>query len=78
MQTSIVVLQRVASDPIRASIASNLAARFTDELVLIDDGHVSAAEPITDALNARRLERVYRTLILVEQHPTLNRIVVHS
>lgn len=56
----------------------NLAARFTNELVLLDAGEVIASGPTNTVLQAEQLETVYRTSILVEEHPTLNRLVVHS
>ncbi len=56
----------------------NLAARFTDELMLLSDGRVVASGSTDEVLDAQQLEEVYRTPILVEQHPILNRLVVHS
>lgn len=56
----------------------NLAARFTDELMLLSEGRVVASGPTDEVLDAQQLEEVYRTPILVEQHPVLNRLVVHS
>ena len=56
----------------------NLAARFTSQLVLLDEGKVIASGATKEVLNAAQLERVYRTPILVEEHRVLNRLVVHS
>ena len=56
----------------------NLAARFTNELMLLSEGRVFAKGPTHEVLDARQLEEVYRTPILVEEHPVLNRLVVHS
>lgn len=56
----------------------NLAARFTDELMLLSDGRVVASGSTDEVLDAQQLEEVYGTPILVEQHPILNRLVVHS
>ena len=56
----------------------NLAARFTDELMLLSEGRVIATGLTDEVLDAQQLEEVYRTPILVEQHPVLNRLVVHS
>ncbi len=56
----------------------NLAARFTDELVLLSDGRAIATGPTEKVLDSNQLERVYKTPILVEHHSGLNRLVVHS
>lgn len=56
----------------------NLAARFTNELLLLSEGRVIASGPTDQVLDAQQLEEVYRTPILVEEHPVLNRLVVYS
>ena len=56
----------------------NLAARFTDKLILLNQGRIVAAGQTNDVLEANRLTDVYKTPILVEQHSVLNRLVVHS
>lgn len=56
----------------------NLASRFTDELVLLSLGQIIASGPTDEVLNANQLESVYQTPLLVERHPILDRLVVHS
>ena len=56
----------------------NLAARFTNELVLLSAGKVIAHGSTDNVLNAKQLEEAYGTPLLVEEHPVLNRLVVHS
>ena len=56
----------------------NLAARFTNKLMLLSRGRVVACGPTDEVLDARKLEEIYQTPILVEEHPVLNRLVVYS
>lgn len=56
----------------------NLAARFADALVLLSLGRIVASGPTEEVLNANKLASVYQTPILVEKHPILDRLVVHS
>ena len=56
----------------------NLAARFADDLTLLHNGRVVSAGAPRRVLDADTLASVYGTAITVEQHATLDRLVVHS
>ena len=56
----------------------NLAARFTDRLVLMRSGQIVDVGEPESVLNAEQLSDVYQTHIQVEQNALLNRLVVHS
>ena len=56
----------------------NLAARFADDVVLLERGAVVAAGSPAAVLRADRLTQVYRTPVQVERHATLDRLVVFS
>jgi iron complex transport system ATP-binding protein len=47
----------------------NLAARYADHLVVLDEGRVAAAGPASRVLTAPLVERVYRWPITVTPHP---------
>jgi iron complex transport system ATP-binding protein len=47
----------------------DLAARYCDTVVLLDDGAVVASGPPADIFTADRLEAVFGTPVAVEQHP---------
>ena len=56
----------------------NLAARFCDEIVLMDRGEVVAIGTPAEVLDSDRLSNVYGTDIQVEWHDALERWVIHS
>lgn len=56
----------------------NLAARFMDRVLLMQQGRlVQAGEP-AEVFQAELLTDVYRTPIQVEQHSSLERLVIHT
>ena len=56
----------------------NLAARFADEVLLLDKGSVRAAGPPREVFNEATLSEVYRTPMRVERHRRLERLVIHT
>ena len=56
----------------------NLAARFADDLTLLHNGGVVASGAPARVLDADTLASVYGTAITVEQHASLDRLVVYS
>ena len=56
----------------------NLAARFADNVVLLDAGKVVSAGPAGCVFDSDRLTNVYGTPVYVEQHAALDRLVVYS
>ena len=56
----------------------NLAARFADDITLLHNGRVVSSGAPGRVLDADTLASVYGTAITVEQHATLDRLVVHS
>lgn len=54
----------------------DLAARFADRLILIQNGRIVAQGPPEEVLTSERLTSVYGTSIHVGHHPELNRLVV--
>ncbi|MEM1404194.1 MAG: heme ABC transporter ATP-binding protein [Pseudomonadota bacterium] len=54
----------------------DLAARFADRVVLMNNGGIEAVGSPQDVLAAQRLTEVYGTPIHVEHHETLQRLVV--
>lgn len=56
----------------------NLAARFADTIVLLENGSVIAVGAPTEVLQGDLLTNVYRTPVQVEQHATLDRLVIHT
>ncbi|MEM8982957.1 MAG: heme ABC transporter ATP-binding protein [Pseudomonadota bacterium] len=56
----------------------NLAARFCDRIVLLEQGHVIADGPPAECLTSERLSSLYKTAIQVEWHAQLDRMVIHS
>lgn len=56
----------------------NLAARFMDQLVLMDHGQVVACGTPEVVLEPDQLSNVYQTPIQVERNDLLNRLLVHS
>lgn len=56
----------------------NLAARFADRVLLINQGTMVALGTPEQVLTNELLSDVYRTPVVVEQHQTLGRLVVHT
>ena len=56
----------------------NLAARFADEVVLLQSGRIVDIGAPEDVLTSCALSRVYKTKVLVEHHKMLNRLVIHT
>lgn len=56
----------------------NLAARFADDMTLLHNGRVVSSGAPGRVLDADTLASVYGTAITVEQHATLDRLVVYS
>ena len=56
----------------------NLAARFADDMTLLGNGRVVSSGAPGRVLDAETLGTVYGTAITVEQHATLDRLVVYS
>ena len=56
----------------------NLAARFADDMTLLHNGRVVSSGTPERVLDADTLASVYGTAITVEQHATLDRLVVYS
>ena len=56
----------------------NLAARFADDMTLLCNGRVVSSGAPGRVLDAETLGTVYGTAITVEQHATLDRLVVYS
>lgn len=56
----------------------NLAARFADTIVLLENGSVIAVGAPNEVLQGDLLTNVYRTPVQVEQHATLDRLVIHT
>jgi iron complex transport system ATP-binding protein len=54
----------------------NLAARFADRLVLLENGRVAADGPPEEVLDAGLLSDIYQTPVHVEHNEALDRIVV--
>jgi len=56
----------------------NLAARFADEIILLEAGRVVSKGTVEHVLTSETLSRVYNTPISVEYHPALERLVVFN
>lgn len=56
----------------------NLAARFCDRIVLLEQGRVIAGGSPNECLTSARLTSLYNTPIQVEWHTALDRMVIHS
>ena len=56
----------------------NLAARFSDQIILMDSGCVVASGKPEEVLSGKILSDVYSTPIRVERHEELGRLVVYS
>ena len=56
----------------------NLAARFADRLVLMNQGEVVIQGCVEEVLESELLSDVYGTQLRVEHHGGLNRVVVYS
>tara|TARA_B100001250_G_scaffold69183_2_gene55515 strand:+ start:710 stop:1480 length:771 start_codon:yes stop_codon:yes gene_type:complete len=56
----------------------NLAARFSDQIILMDSGCVVASGEPEEVLSGKILSDVYSTPIRVERHEELGRLVVYS
>ena len=56
----------------------NLAARFADDMTLLSNGRVVSSGAPGRVLDAETLGTVYGTAITVEQHATLDRLIVYS
>ncbi|MEM9530261.1 MAG: heme ABC transporter ATP-binding protein [Pseudomonadota bacterium] len=56
----------------------NLAARFADQIALMQDGRIMAVGAPQEVLDNQRLSDVYRTPVRVEHHQDLDRLVVYT
>ena len=56
----------------------NLAARFSDQIILMNSGLIVASGQPEEVLSDRILSDVYSTHLRVERHEDLDRIVVYS
>lgn len=56
----------------------NLAARFMDRVLLMNEGRLVAEGSPEEVLNANQLSNIYQTEIQVERNTMLDRLVVHS
>ena len=56
----------------------NLAARFSDQIILMDSGKVVASGEPEKVLSGKILSEIYATPIQVERHEQLDRLVVYS
>ena len=56
----------------------NLAARFSDQIILMNSGLIVASGQPEEVLSDRILSDVYSTQLRVERHEQLDRIVVYS
>ena len=56
----------------------NLAARFSDQIILMNSGMTVASGQPEEVLSDRILSDVYSTALRVERHEELDRIVVYS
>tara|TARA_B100000427_G_scaffold268630_1_gene234655 strand:- start:397 stop:1167 length:771 start_codon:yes stop_codon:yes gene_type:complete len=56
----------------------NLAARFSDQIILMNSGLIVASGQPEEVLSDRILSDVYSTQLRVERHEELDRIVVYS
>jgi iron complex transport system ATP-binding protein len=50
----------------------NLASMFSDEILLLKEGKVSAYGPVTEILCERNIKNVFGTTVNVDKHPSLN------
>lgn len=75
------LVRRLATQGQVAVIAAihdlNLAARYCDELLLLDGGKAVAAGEPAAVLSAERLRAVFGVEALVERHATLGHLMVH-
>ena len=56
----------------------NMAARFADRVILLNDGKVIREGSIEQVFREDVFSEVYGTKIFVERHELLDRLVVHS
>lgn len=56
----------------------NLAARFADQIALLQDGRIVSVGTPEEVLDNQRLSDVYRTAVRVEHHQDLDRLVVYT
>ncbi|GAA6169681.1 ATP-binding cassette domain-containing protein [Sessilibacter corallicola] len=56
----------------------NLAARYADRVLLVDDGSIVQYGSVKDVFQPKLLSEVFRLPILVEYHDELERLVVHA
>ena len=56
----------------------NLAARFSDQIILMNSGLIVASGQPEEVLSDRILSDVYSTQLRVERHERLDRIIVYS
>ena len=58
----------------------NLAAQYTDKLILMNQGKLQAWGNVTDVLEAQKLELVYQTKPVVIKHPVtgVSQILLHG
>jgi iron complex transport system ATP-binding protein len=50
----------------------NLAAMFSDKILLLKEGKVSAYGPVNEILCERNITNVFGTTVNVDRHPSLN------
>jgi len=68
------LLHQLAADGLAVLLVShqlNLVARFADHIVLLHQGHVAAAGPPDDVMQASTLERVYEWPLVVTRDPAV-------
>lgn len=56
----------------------NLAARFADVVLLLNNGALRAAGPPREVFKEATLSEVYQTPMRVERHQCLDRLVIHT
>ncbi len=75
------VVKRLARDGIGVAVVLhdlNMAARFADRVILLNDGKVIRKGSIEQVFREDVFTDVYGTKIFVERHKLLDRLVVHS
>ena len=56
----------------------NLASRFADRIALLANGRLVSVGTPAQVYDADELSRVYGTTLVVEQHESQQRLIVHS
>ena len=75
------MVKRLARDGIGVAVVLhdlNMAARFADRVILLNDGKVIRKGSIEQVFREDVFTDVYGTKIFVERHKLLDRLVVHS